>query len=492
MPQIVREDVGQLEARLTISLTNEDYEPKFNAELNKYRKEVSMKGFRKGKTPKALIRKMYGRAILSDTINELFQNAINDYLTKEKLEILGQPLPVEDQEPFDLDLTGKAAYTFKVELGLAPQFEVKGLEKENKFERYAVEIPEERIEEELGQARQRTGERSSVDDAVQEKDLIAFNAEELDGEELKENGWASTFNILVDLISNEELKSKVLGSNKGDKVRFNVFDLEKDRDRDYVRKYFLNVGEDDEEVEIGDHFEATIADITRVMPSELNQEFFDKYFGEGKVNSEEEARKLIEGDLQKFYDRQSESLLQKDFQERLIEENVLDLPEAFLKRWLQMTNENIDLEQIEKEFDDFAKGLRWSLVRGKLVKQFDIQVEEEEIVEGFKDRIRGYFGGYGDELIILNTANRMMQDQQQVDQLYQELMTGKVFEGIRNVAQVEDKKISIADFDQVIEAARKEAEAARNPVAPAEEEEVVEDEASTEETEEMAKEDSTT
>ncbi len=456
MSKVVREDVGSLSAVLTLTVTRGDYEPKLDVELNKHRKKAQLKGFRKGKTPMGFIKKMYGRAMLADVINEMIQKELSKYIAEEKIQILGQPLPSEEQEDYDFNINELTDFTFKFDIGFAPEFEVEGLSDESVFERYAVEVKDSLIEKDIEAARKRFGNRNSVDDKIEENDVVTLNAEELDGDKDKENGWATTFDILVSQIEDEAVKKQLIGKKKGTKVSFNIFKLEKNSTEESVRKYLLNIGENDTDVVIGENFEAVVEEIKRVEPAELDQAFFDKYQGEGVVKNIEEVKSKVEADIIKYYDRQSESLLFRDFQDFLLEKNKLDLPDDFLKRWLVASSEQNTVELVEGEYVNFAKNLQWSLIKGKIAKKFDLKVEEEEVFEGFKNRVRDYFQGYGDELVILNTANRLMQDEKQVDQLYQELMSDKLFEAVREVVTIKDKKIDSEDFDEVIKKAREE------------------------------------
>ena len=164
MSKVVREDVGNLSAVLTLTVGKEDYEPKLSAELNKHRKKAQLKGFRKGKTPMGFIKKMYGRAILADAINEMIQKELTKYISEEKIQILGQPLPSEDQAEYDFNINELIDYTFKFDIGFAPEFEVEGLSEDSKFERYAVDVKDELIEKDIEAAQKRFGERNSVDD----------------------------------------------------------------------------------------------------------------------------------------------------------------------------------------------------------------------------------------------------------------------------------------------------------------------------------------
>ncbi len=465
MAKVVREEVSKLSSKISLTIERADYEPKFKTELTKYQQKSHMKGFRKGKTPMGLIKKMYGKALLADVINEVLQKKLSDYLIEEKLDILGQPLPADDQAELDFDVNNLTDFEFKFDIGIAPEFELKGLSTESKFSKYAVDVDPAMVDKDMNNIREKVGKRIEIETQIEEKDVLKINAEELEGDKAKKNGWATTFEIAVDLIADEDLKADVLAKQKGDKIRFNVNTLEKDRDEAYIRKYILNVSENDTEVEIGEHFEGTIELVYRMGPADLDQELFDKAFGEGKVSSEEEARGMIEKEIEAYYDKQAEALLYRDFQNALTEENELELPDEFLKKWLKASNEEVSAEVIEKEYDPFANNLKWSLVKGKIVKQFDLNLTEEEIFEGLKNRVRSYFGGYGDELIVLNMANRLMDDEKQVNQMQEELMSDKMFKAMRDQVTIEEKKIASSEFDEILKEAKAKIEAANAQAA---------------------------
>lgn len=487
MPNIVKQEIDNLNAVLTMTITKADYLPALDEELKKFSKKANLKGFRKGKVPKGVIRKMYGQSILADVINNTMQRELSKYLIDEKIEILGQPLPSDDQEEMNLDINDLGDFEFIFDLGIQPEFELKGVSADSTFNRYSVQINSDLIDTEMENARKRFGERSEAENDIEDNDIVSFNAEELDDDKIKENGWATTFKILVSKIVDEDIKKELLTKKKGDKIRFDVTKMEENNNPEHIRKYLLNVTDADVDVEIGDHFEATIEEVQRLGLATLNQDFFDKAFGEGNVKSEEEAKSKFEEDIVKYYDKQAESLLFRDFQDALLEQNEIPLPDAFLKRWIKASNENATDSLIDAEYDSFSKNLQWSLIKGKIVKQFDLSVSEEEIFEGFKERIRGYFQGYGDELIVLNTANRLMEDKKQVDQLYQELMSDKLFESVRDIVKIEDQKISNEDFDKVIQEAH-EAIQNKSSLTEGSNTSSTEDETSEETTEEVTEE----
>ncbi len=463
MPQVVRTDIDNLNTQLVLTIAKADYEPKFKSELNKYKSKAHMKGFRKGKTPTALIKKMYGKPILVDVINEMVQNEVFNYIKENDIQTIGQPIPSEDQPEIDFNVNSLADFEFRFDLGLAPQFELQGLSKDSSFDYHKVQISEEFLDKQVEDGRIRVGERAAVEDTIKENDVINLDVNELDGDALKENGWAASFSLLVSTIGKEETKKEILTKKAGDVIRVNVFELEKDRDANFVRQQMLGVQENDGDVEIGEMFEATIKTVNRIQPAELNQEFFDKYMGPGKVSSVEEMKALIKEDYVKHYDKQADALVFRDFNDSLLEKNDLPLPDAFLKRWLKTSEQNVNQADVEEGYEDFAKSLKWSLIRGEMIKKFNLEVSDDEVFEGIKEQVRGMFRQYGmadaDELIVLNTANRMAENKEQMNKVYGEMMNEKVFNAIKEAITLNEKPIDREAFDDMLKAEREKMEA---------------------------------
>lgn len=465
MPKIVREDIDNLNAVLSITLEKADYEPRLETELVKYRQKASFKGFRKGKTPKRVLKRLVGKSVLSDIINDLIQKELIEYLAKENNQhLLGQPIPSESQEPLDFDLDELKDFEFKFDVGFSPEFEVQGLSKDTTLRKYVVSIPDEQVEEELQAARRRFGERVYPED-VQDGDFLKLSVRELEDGAVKEGGVESEFSLLVESIAEEAVKEEITGKKLGDSLTLNLLKLEEDRDEAYVRKYYLNMGAEDT-TEFNPEFEATIEEISRVESAELNQDFFDKYFGEGTVSSEEEAREKIRGLIRGRYDHEAEGLLSRDLQDLLMERNPIELPDDFLKRWLLVANENLNREGVEGAYEGFAKNLRWTLIRSKLVKSLDISVQEEEIVNAFKMRILSYFGNspYGSAEFIDGMVTRLMEDEKQYEQVRDEILDDKLYSAMAEEITVEEDAVEIEEFEKIVQDARVEAMKARGEI----------------------------
>lgn len=463
MSTVARADVDNLNTLVTVTIEKQDYVQKFETELSKYRQKAHMKGFRKGKTPLSVLKKMYGKSILADVVNELLQQKLFEYIQENNIQYLGQPMPSETQEPVDFDLGELKDFEFIFELGLMPEFKLTGLDKESIFQLQEVELDEKIIDEEMDNARKRFGERQEVEDNIDENDVVTFEAKELASDTPKEGGIHSEFSTLVSKIADEEIRKSVLSMKKGDTLTADIYKLEGDKDAAFVNRYFLNLEEGAEGPE-NSNFELTIKEISRVTPATMDQEFFDKVFGPGQVSTEEEAREKIREEIASHYIKQSEALLFRDFQNHLMDSNNIPLPDTFLKKWLAVSNENLSEEQLNKEYPFFAKNLQWTLIKNKLAAQFGIRVSREEIITQFKNRILSYLGGgsgaFNDEMLNGIAERMMTEDQKEVEKMSEEILSDKVFDVVKEHVTVNNTKVSLEAFQEIAQKAREEAEKA--------------------------------
>lgn len=460
MSKVVREDIGPLTANLNVQLEREDYEPKLKLELKKYQQQAHMKGFRKGKTPMSVIRKMYGKSVLAEVVNELLQKELSEYIQQEELNLLGQPIPAREQKPVDFDLQALDRYEFSFEIGLAPDLDVAGVAEDDVYEKYTVTVPDDAVEEELANARKRLGERIPSEGDIQLGDLLKLQAVELENNTPKEDGVQNEFSLLVESMT-EDMQAAFQEKKVGERLIVDIFALEKDTEPNYVRKYFLGLEEDDERP-VNETFELTIQEATRITAAELNESFFQQYFGEDTtITTEAEAREAIRKNIAAYYDKQAEALLFRDIQEALMEKNQPELPREFLKRWIMESNEKATEADVDQGFDRFADNLRWTLIRNSLSRRFDIQVDQEDIVEGFKDRVRNYLSNspMADENFVNQMAMRLMQDQNQVEQVYEEMMTDKLYDALVEQVTVREKPIDLEAFLEIAKAAQEKAQA---------------------------------
>lgn len=466
MSIVAREDIDNLNTLITVTIEKADYTPKFERELSKQRDKAHMKGFRKGKTPVSVLKKMYGKPILADVINELLQEKLFEYLDEHKIQYLGQPLASEDQKSVDFNLQDLQDFEFVFELGLTPQFELNGLSKESIFKLQDVIIEDEVVQEEIDSARKQYGERVSAEDNIEEEDMLTFTAKEMAGDAPKEGGIETTFKILVSNIADPATKEAIMGIRVGDTLVVNIYELEQGKDADFVNRYLLNLEAGQEGPE-SPMFEISLADIVSVVPAEMDQAFFDKVFGEGQVSSEEEAKEKIRSEIASHYTKQAEALLFRDFQNFLMEANTLSLPDAFLKKWLLSSNEELNEDQLEREYPYFAKNLHWTLIRNKLADMFGIRVTRQEIVDQYKNRIKAYLGNMSSlsDDMLNDIAQSVMKDEKEVEKISDEIFSDKLFDVIKEHVSVEVAPVSIEEFREITRKAREEADQARGPAA---------------------------
>ncbi len=438
-------EIGPLSTQITITLGPEDYKDKFESELKKYKDKSHLKGFRKGKTPMSAIRKMFGKTVLAEIINEKLQSGLNDYITEQKIDILGNPLPAEDQEQIDFDLKDLGEYSFQFDLGLAPSFDVKGVASEDVYTRYAVTVGDELVTEQMDNLLRRMGTQEDTDEPAEDLDILTVYAVEKEGAEREV--YTTEFSIMVDRMS-EQYRETFLGKKKGYQQDVEIFEFEKDASEDYVRKYLIKDAPED----VNPVFEIEIKAVKRLVPADLNEETLEKIFGKEGIKDEAGARAKIREDLETHYDEQAKALTQRDILEKLVEKNEVELPLEFLKRWLKTSNPDVEEIQLEKEFDGFVKNLRWTLIKSQLAEKYEIKIEPGDIREALMKKVRKQFAAYHYEgLNYEQLVEGLMKKQDTVQKEYEELLASSVLDRLMSEVIMEPKAVSIDEFKSLVE-----------------------------------------
>jgi trigger factor len=443
---ITKENIDDLNALLKVEIKKADYEMNVEKVLRDYRRKANVKGFRPGMVPIGLVKKMYGKAVQLDEINKLVSESIHKYIHDEKVEILGDPLPKEsDQELIDFDTQEDFNFTF--ELGLTPQFEIK-LSKKNKVNYYQINADEKMKTDFIGNYTRRFGEfKSSVKSG--EKDMLKGNVAELNGSD--EGLKAENTTLSIDIIKDEKIKKHFIGKQIDDEIDF---DLRKAFPNDYEIAGILNKKKD-EVADITGKFRFTIKEINRFEPAEINQNLFDKVYGEGIVNSEDEFMNRVEQEIVTNLKRESDYKVMVDIKKLILEKTEFSLPEDFLKKWLLKANEKTSEEQIEKEFDSFRSDLKWQLIRNKIARENEIKISDEELQKEAENITRYQFQQYGlfyatDEQIG-NYAKEMLKREEEAKRIAEKILEEKAIEKLKEVVKLEDKKITAEDFNKLFE-----------------------------------------
>ncbi|MCX6332741.1 MAG: trigger factor [Bacteroidia bacterium] len=447
---ITRENIDDLNALLTVKIEKADYQDNVEKVLKDYRKKANIKGFRPGMVPIDLIRKMYGLAVKVDEINKAVSENIHKYITDEKIEILGDPLPKSDDQE-KISFEAQDDFNFSFELGIAPSVEI-SLGKKNKVDLYEIIIDEKMKNDYLNNYTRRFGELKKAD-ITQDKDILKGKIGAIDDQgNLKTDGLVNDkATLAVDIIKDEEIKKEFIGKKENESIDF---DLKKAFPNDTEIAGLL--GKKKEETEgLEGKFRFIIGEITRFHPAEVNQELFNKVYGEGVVNSEEEFMKKIEEEISTSLKRESEFKLMQDIKKLIQENTEFKLPEEFLKKWLLKVNEKTTSEHIEKEFDSFRQDLKWQLIRNKVAKDNEMKISEEELQKEAENITRYQFRQYGlfyatDEQIS-NYAKETLKREEDAKRIADKILEDKVLIQLKELVKIEDKRVTADEFNKLFE-----------------------------------------
>lgn len=447
---ITRENIDDLNAVLKVEISKPDYEEKVENLLKDYRKKATIKGFRPGMVPIGLVKKMYGKAVQIDEINKLVTENIQKYLSDEKIEILGDPLPKhEENEKINFDT--QEDFTFAFELGLAPSFELR-LSKKNKVNLHDIIIDEKMKTDYLNNYTRRYGELKQAG-LTEDKDVIKGRIEAVDsgGNPIPEGPLVDETSLGIDIIKDEIIKKLFTAKAVNDAVDFDI------------RKAFPNDTEiagilklKKEEVEnISGIFRFTINEISRFHPAEVGKELFDKIYGEGIVNTEEEFMQKLEDEIAMNLKRESDFRLMMDIKALALDKTEFGLPEEFLKKWLLRINENTSSEQIDSEFENFRKDLKWQLIRNKVARDKELKISEEELLREAENITRYQFQQYGlfyvtDEHIT-NYAKETLKREEDAKRIADKILEEKVILDIKELLKIENKRVTVEEFNKLFE-----------------------------------------
>ena len=439
---ISKKDINALNAELSIKLAPQDYEAKVENAIKKVQKQASMPGFRPGKVPTGLIKKQYGTQILVDEINKLLNDTINKYIEENKIEILGNPLP-KDQT--SVDFNNQKDLEFVYQLGLAPEFKI-NLDNKNTFTYKTVKVDDELIEKYLKDIRRNYGKPTSPDVST-EKDVVFVDINELDETgAIKPGGIFKSTSVSYERTKNETAKAKLLGLKKDDKVVININDL---YETGLDKSVSLGIDKDSADT-VNSNLQLTVKNISRLEDAELNQELFDKVYGEGKINGEEEFKNKIREELGLMFNADSEKFLKTEVENKLVEKTNLQLPDTFLKKWLAVANEKpITEEEIEKDYPNYAKAMQWRLIENKIIKDNNIQVSGDEAKEEAKNFIKSEYARYGQvptEDDLEKISKDLLSKEKEAQRIFENLYSKKVLGLIKEKCTLDTKEVSYDEF----------------------------------------------
>ncbi|MBC8399327.1 MAG: trigger factor [Flavobacteriales bacterium] len=432
--KVSKKDIDKLNSVLSVSIEKTDYESKVEEVIKDYKKKANIPGFRKGHTPIGLIKKQYGISVKVDEINKLMQKGLSNYLGDEKLDILGNPLPVEKN---DLDWNADNI-TFDFEIGLSPEFEV-SLKNKKAISSYEIDVDKKMIDDQLKNIQNQYGK------------LIAKTKIE-DGFEI--NGKFINEEFEVDNTSNFKLKDIKGKSNKESLKKLNIgdsIDLKtKDLfDKDSDLSFHLKTNDDNKDKVKSIKF--LLNEINEREPADLNQDLFDKLFGKDAIKSVTELKNKLKSDAESNFINQTDQKLLNDVTEYLIDNTKFDLPVNFLKKWMQTAGENrLDEKEAALEYEKSEKGLRYQLIESKIVKDNDIKIDHDQIKDFSKDLIKTQMKQYGqnnpEEKELESISQRILSNKDEVKRISDQLLSKKLIDLFKSNLKFKNNKVSYEKF----------------------------------------------
>ncbi|GAA4799921.1 trigger factor [Litoribaculum gwangyangense] len=432
---ITRENVDALNAVVKVDIAKEDYSDKVEKILTDYRKTANIPGFRKGHVPMGMVKKQYGKAVLVDEVNKLLQDALNKYLTEEKLDVLGQPLP-KPQDEINWDADG---FSFEFELGLAPEFNV-DLKSKKSITQYHIVADKKMIDEQVERIQKQYGK------------LVSQNVVEKDSEirgtfTNEEKEIDNTVAITLDKFKGKSTEKQFIGAKVGDVITLKTKGL---YDDDHELMHALKLGHDDiHGLDIEVNFE--IKEINKRELADLDQELFDKLFGKGIVTSVTELKNKIKEDAEKQFKQQADQKLLNDVTEYLVENTKFDLPAQFLTKWMQTAGEKeMDLDQAKEEYQKSEKSLRYQLIEGKLIEENDIKVTMDDIKNHARDMIKAQMAQFGQmnpsDKELDDIAARVLSNQDEARRISEQLISQKLLNLYKEKANLKVKELTYENF----------------------------------------------
>ena len=438
---------------MTITLETADYQPEVDKTLKDYRKRANIPGFRPGQAPMGMIKRQFGPSVKVDAVNKLLGEKLYEYVRENKIQMLGEPLPSEQQEL--LDFESDKPLTFKFDIAVAPAFEAK-LSGKDKIPYYNITVEDKLIDQQVEMYQSRSGHYEKVENFdMEQRDMLKGDLRELDAAgNVKEGGITVADAVLMpQYIKADDQKKLFEGSKLGDIITWNPRKAYPESDVEVSSLMKI------QKEEVKDHegdFTFQITEISRFVKAEVNQELFDQTFGEGTVKDEKEFRQKIADTISQQFKSDSDYKFLLDVRAHM-EKKVgkLEFPEALLKRVMLNNNKDKGADFVEKNFDASIKELGWHLIKEQLVAAQEIKVGDDDLKTVAKEAARAQFAQYGmsnvpDEYLE-NYAQEMLKKRENVDGLVDRAVDVKLTAALKSVVKLEEKDITLDKFQEMLQ-----------------------------------------
>lgn len=444
MATVTRENIGLLNDKITVKVSQEDYLPNFEKAVKHFSKTANIPGFRKGQVPVGMIKKMSGQALFADEILKTVEKELMGYLQQEKLEIFAQPLPI-DAEAKNFNYAEPSAYDFNFEIGLKPSFDASQLLDKTTLTRYNVKVTDEIVAQELERLQLKGGKMSEPETITSEDNVLTIEFLESDAKGNVAEGAEKKENSLLVKYFSKDVQDKLQGKKAGDTL---TIQLGKAFDKERIEFIQKDLGLANDKDAAKKYFQLTITKVGLIEKRELNEEFFKEVYPGQDITTEEAFKDKLKEEIGKYWKQEATNHLHNELFETLVHETPIELPKDFLKRWLQKGGEKPKTaEEAEHEYPNFDHQLRWTLISDKLIRDNSLEVSFEELKESARAKIMGYYGIGGEQAEWLDSyLDRLLQDEKYVDQTYREMITQKLFDWAETKVNVKEEEITAEEF----------------------------------------------
>lgn len=445
MATVTRENIGLLNDKITVKVSQDDYLPNFEKAIKHYSKNANIPGFRKGQVPVGMIKKMSGQALFADEVLKSVEKELMGYLQQEKLEIFAQPLAMESAAK-NFDYTQPLAYDFSFEVGLKPAFEVTPLNGKTSLTRHIVKVTDEMVNQELERLQMKGGKMSEPETVSTAENVLNIDLIESDSKGNIAEGAEKKENSLLLKYFLPAVQEKLKGKKVGDSL---TIQLSKAFDEERLSFIAKDLGLDAASKEdMKKYFQLTLTKIGLIEKRELDEAFFQEVYPGQGITTEEAFRARLKEEIGKYWSQEATNRLHNDLFETLVHETPIDLPKDFLIRWLQKGGEKPKTEEeATREYPNFDHQLRWTLISDKLIRENQLEVSFDELKESARAKLLGYYGIGADQAEWLDSyLDRLLQDEKYVDQTYREMITTKLFNWAETKVNLKEEEVTAEEF----------------------------------------------
>ena len=448
---ITFENPDKVNGLLTITIEKEDYQEAVDKTLKNYRKKAQVPGFRPGMVPMGMIKKQYGTAVKVDEVNRLLGDKLMAYIRDNKIQMLGEPLPSDKQEPQDLEKDGPLTFIF--DIAVAPEFKAE-LSDKDKIAYYSIKVDDKLVDEQVKMYAQQAGEFVKGD-VFEGNDTLTGDLRQLDeqGNTLEGGITVDSAMVMPAYIKEDSQKTLFDGCKAGDIITFNPKKAYPDNDAEVAA---LLKKQKDDVKELTSDFSFQVTEIRHYQPAEVNQQLFDRVFGEGSCADEQAFRQKISEQLQAQLVQNSDYKFMLDVR-AYMEKKVgkLEFPEALLKRVMLNNNKDKGEDFVEKNFEGSLKELAWHLIKEQLVTANEIKIEDADLKAIAKEAVRQQFAQYGmsnvPDDVLEQYADEQLKKREQVEGFVDRAIDVKLSEKLKTVVKLDEKNVTLEEFNKLMQ-----------------------------------------